>query len=330
MVAAGVSVAVVEATRYDDLRWGESVSPQVRRPLEQLGAWDDFRRSPHLPSLGVESYWGGPAAAYKDFLFHPLGNGWHLDRRHFDAMLAERSAAVGATFWRARVVTAQRDSGRWQVTTPQGSLQAHVLLNAAGRYASFTTPSASRRRFRDHTVAVIQQFDMPSTTSGWTVVEASADGWAYSAPLPGGRQVLMLFTDPDVLRATPLPTLVSSLPVLSRRLRIAVACGSPLVRSAGAWCRSRLGGARWLSVGDAASTVDPLSGQGLHRALTDGIMAGRALLAMLDGDSSLSQHLQTLIRRRFTADCRKSRRYYRAERRWPDAPFWQRRQRDHS
>ena len=188
MVAAGVSVAVVEATRHDDLRWGESVSPQVRRPLEQLGAWDDFRRSPHLASLGVESYWGGPAAAYKDFLFHPLGNGWHLDRRHFDAMLAERSAAVGATFWRARVVTAQRNSGRWQVTTPQGSLQAHVLLNAAGRYASFTTPSASRRRFRDHTVAVIQQFDMPSTTSGWTVVEASADGWAYSAPLPGGRQ----------------------------------------------------------------------------------------------------------------------------------------------
>jgi flavin-dependent dehydrogenase len=84
-------------------------------------------------------------------------------------------------------------------------------------------------------------------------------------------------------------------------------------------------GAAWLSVGDAASTVDPLSGQGLHRALTDGIAAGRASLALLAGDHGATERFQRRIRSRFAADCETSGRYYREERRWPGAPFWQRR-----
>jgi flavin-dependent dehydrogenase len=287
--------------------------------------WDHFTQSPHLPSLGVESYWGSSEAAHRDFLFHPFGHGWHLDRRRFDAMLADQSVAAGAELWRAQVVAAQWTSGCWQVTTTHGPLRARVLINAAGRHASFTMPAAGRRCFRDHTIVVGQVFERETPPSGWTVIEASTDGWAYTAPLPGGRQVVMFFTDPDLLRTATFSTLLSSLPQMSRRLSSALACGRPFVRSASAWCRSRLAGANWLAVGDAASTVDPLSGQGLHRALTDGIVAGRASLAMLAGDSGPSERFQFRIHRRFAADCETSRGYYRAERRWLDAPFWQRR-----
>jgi 2-polyprenyl-6-methoxyphenol hydroxylase-like FAD-dependent oxidoreductase len=171
----------------------------------------------------------------------------------------------------------------------------------------------------------VQMFETETMLSGWTVVEASADGWAYTAPLPGGRRVLMFFTDPDLLRTTSCSSLLSSLPQMSQRLSRAATCGRPFVRSASAWCRSRVAGADWLSVGDAASTVDPLAGQGLHRALTDGIEAGRASLAMLTGDRTPSERLQRRIHRRFAADGETSRGYYRAEGRWPDASFWQRR-----
>jgi flavin-dependent dehydrogenase len=325
IVRGGASVALVERTHYDDLRWGESVSPAIRRPLDHLGMWDRFRQSPHRPSLGVESYWGSSEPAYRDFLLHPGGNGWHLDRRRFDAMLADESIAAGATLWRARVKGAQWASGSWHVTTTEGSLHARVLINAAGRHASFRMPIAGRRRFSDHSVVVVQVFKTTAMPSGWTVIEATANGWAYTAPFPGGCHVLMFFTDPDLLRRTSCSTLLSSLPQMSRRLSGAVACGRPLVQSASAWCRSHVAGAGWLSVGDAASTVDPLSGQGLHRALTDGIAAGRASLAMLAGDRDPTERFQRRIHRRFSADRETSRSYYRAERRWPDAPFWRRR-----
>lgn len=40
---------------------------------------------------------------------------------------------------------------------------------------------------------------------------------------------------------------------------------------------SRFAGTDWAAVGDAATTVDPLSGRGVEYALTDGIAAGRAI-----------------------------------------------------
>jgi flavin-dependent dehydrogenase len=80
-----------------------------------------------------------------------------------------------------------------------------------------------------------------------------------------------------------------------------------------------------LCVGDAAATVDPLSGQGISRALLDGIMAGRTCLAMLAGDRGAAGRFHSRIVRRFAADCQTRLTYYRAEARWSDAPFWRRR-----
>lgn len=54
----GASVAWIEQTQYEDLRWGETLSPSVRAPLQTLGVWQRFTRANHLPSLAVVSYWG--------------------------------------------------------------------------------------------------------------------------------------------------------------------------------------------------------------------------------------------------------------------------------
>lgn len=324
IVEAGASVALVERTRYDNLRCGETVPPTIRRPLEQLGLWARFARSGHVPSLGVESCWGEGETAYRDFVCHPLGAGWHLDRARFDAMLAEEAAARGAHLWSARAMEARDESGRWQVATNQGPLRSRVLINATGRQAGFTMPGAGARWVCDHTVAIGQLFEGGSRPQR-TLIESSSDGWAYSAPLPGSRHVLMFFTDPDVLRATSLRSLLAALPHTAARLDGAVPCGPLFRRSANAWCRTQVSGATWLCVGEAASTLDPLSGQGICRALTDGIAAGRASIAMLAEDTGACEEFQARIHRRFVADGHRRLAYYRAERRWTDAAFWWRR-----
>ena len=324
LAGAGARVALIDGATRSDWRRGETVSPTIRRPLEQLGLWSRFAQSDHLPSPGADSCWGEAAPAYRDFVFRPHGTGWHLDRARFDSMLVMESAARGVRTWHAHAREAREHPGHWSIATTMGTVQARVLINAAGRQARFAMPAAGPRRVSDYTVAVGQLLEHDGR-SRRMLIEASRAGWSYSAPVPGGRQVVMFFTDPDILRTTPLRRLLATLPQTTSRIAGAAAYGAPSLHSANAWCRSRIAGDTWLCVGDAAATVDPLSGQGVARALMDGILAGRTCLAMLAGDRAAGARFHAGIVRRFAADCQTRLGYYRVEARWPDAPFWQRR-----
>ena len=71
--------------------------------------------------------------------------------------------------------------------------------------------------------------------------------------------------------------------------------------------------------------VDPLSSMGILLALRSGLGAARAIAAHLDGDSAaLERHAQE-VAQRFDAYLAERTAVYALERRWPDAPFWQRR-----
>ena len=83
-------------------------------------------------------------------------------------------------------------------------------------------------------------------------------------------------------------------------------------------------GPGWVAVGDAARTLDPLSGQGLTAALASALLAARAVLAP-DPASALEGYgarIQALHRAHIEA----GRAQYLRERRFTDSPFWQRRQ----
>ena len=58
---------------------------------------------------------GDIGGGVRDYAFHPFRTGWHVDRRRFDAMLADACGASGAHLWHARAVatTASRHAGMW-------------------------------------------------------------------------------------------------------------------------------------------------------------------------------------------------------------------------
>ena len=88
LTRGGLSVSVLERTRYEEMRIGETVAPAIRNPLGALGLWERFLEAQHNPSHANRSAWGSPEIHYQDFIFNPYGLGWHLDRRRFDRMLA--------------------------------------------------------------------------------------------------------------------------------------------------------------------------------------------------------------------------------------------------
>ena len=85
-------VLVVESSAYEQPRIGESIPPDSRHLFAELGLLEAFLAEGHEPCLGSCSSWGADELGYNDFLFNPYGNGWHLDRRRFDAFLADARA----------------------------------------------------------------------------------------------------------------------------------------------------------------------------------------------------------------------------------------------
>ena len=86
--------------------------------------------------------------------------------------------------------------------------------------------------------------------------------------------------------------------------------------------RRRIWTDAWLAIGEAARTVDPMSGGGVARAIEDGREAAQAVaqaVAHEDGQALRSFALRKI--EAFANDEAKRQTYYGFEKRWPTAPF---------
>ena len=72
------------------------------------------------------------------------------------------------------------------------------------------------------------------------------------------------------------------------------------------------------------ASLDPLSSQGILKALRSGKIASFVALDALDGRDSSSRY-EALVASEYEDYCNTKRRFYSQEQRWPRSTFWQRR-----
>ncbi len=165
------------------------------------------------------------------------------------------------------------------------------------------------------------------------VVEAVRDGWWYTAALPGGRRVVVCLTDPDIASALGLRTLEGWTRALAETRHMAALASPPdagLVPRVWPAGGRRLAGPAppgMLCAGDAAASFDPVSAAGVPRALRSGLFAAYAAAdLLLRGDVSGVARFQAVLGSERAGYERGLAAHYGLERRWPQSPFWRRRQ----
>lgn len=341
LARGGLSTMVVERSTYGNARPGETLPPSIEEPLARLGVWERFVGEGHLPSYGTASAWGADRLRDRDFIFDPRGYGWHVDRGRFDAMLASAAEAAGARVHRgARLASCARErSGGWRAKIQsQGEsfdIRARFVVDATGRASSFARRQGAKRVSYDQLVGVAR-FLSPAASgqqaSQMTLVEAVPVGWWYSAPLPDGRLSIALMTDADLYAEGERV----SEDFLRRQLQDAAHTRSRagsylwdaprLVFTADSSMLDRAAGESWLAVGDAASTIDPLSSQGIQRALWSGLGAAKAIAGHLGGSARALSDYADRVGRSFESYLKARRQFYLMEGRWPGSTFWVRRQ----
>jgi flavin-dependent dehydrogenase len=84
---SGLSVAILERTDLSAQRIGEALRPDAMPQLQALGVWDAFARDGHRACPGNLTVWADSTTRENDFICHPYGNGWHVERVLFDRTL---------------------------------------------------------------------------------------------------------------------------------------------------------------------------------------------------------------------------------------------------
>ncbi len=337
---AGRSVAVLERSRYEGVRIGEILPPVARSPLVDLGVWDRFITEGHASSPGILSAWGQDEPYDNHFIFNPYGHGWHLDRRRFDAMLALAAEEAGANVCQAARVTSCLPVGArgWQVEFAsdgeRNHLRASFLVYATGRACVAARWLGARRIFYDRLVGLLGFFSARSAGTKddcQTLVEATENGWWYSARLPGSRLVVAYMTDADLLPKGSIPVSEYWQDRLERapNTRSRTSCCVPEMGlrsvAANSYRMDPVTGKNWLVAGDAAIAFDPLSSQGIYRALKSGLLAARAIENCLQGDQTALKEYARGTQRSFDKYLSMRTVIYGREQRWTSSAFWQRR-----
>jgi flavin-dependent dehydrogenase len=317
----GVPVTVLEGRPGPALKVGEALPSNLAPLLRHLGL--EGLLDGHLRSQGNRSFWGSAVAADNPFLANPYGEGWHVDRRRFEASLAEAAIAAGADW-------------RWGVRAERNTIaDAAFVADATGRPARLARRFGARRLRYDRLVGISTLLASPTPAQDtYTLVEATPDGWWYSALLADGRLAVAFLGDGDLLDRR----LLSGDPeAWWGRLRETAATrerveehgyGGARIRVMPAETSrlDRIEGDRWLAIGDAAVAYDPLSSYGVSSAMGSGFYAGHAIADLLAGREDARLAYLDVMQRACDGCFVLQREVYSRERRWPEAPFWRRRQ----
>jgi flavin-dependent dehydrogenase len=329
-------VAIVERGAYDTPKVGETLPPEIHGLLAQLDLWNQFVDDGHLRSPGTISVWGSPRPFDSDLIFNPYGSGWHVDRGRFDRMLAKAAVRAGSKLFLNSAVLAceRRQEAGWLVNARVAGTPVHfscrALVIAAGRGGCGLAHIGPRKHL-DRLVGVVGFFDNAGDSDARTLVEACETGWWYCALLPAGRHVAAFMTDGDLIPTEHRRLQEVWFAVLDQSVHARARLGGMVPRgplrivAADTYRRSRLAGDRWVLAGDAAFTYDPLSSQGIHRAIASGVAAAEATAASLAGEQGPMLDYVRHADAAFGKYLRTRAHHYQREARWPQSTFWRRR-----
>jgi len=338
-----LQVAIIERSDYSAPRIGETLPPNAAPLLKALGVWLMFTQRGYLPAYGTAAAWGQSRRHDNPFVFGMRGCGWHLDRRDFDKFLADEAVRRGAVLYTKTIALshAWQPDGRWRLTAQKldspiddaFELTSRFVVDATGRSAQFARQHGARRIVFDRLAGAAMILPAHQTDS-YTLVEACESGWWYSALLPANQMIVAHMTDADLMQAQQLRDphawqrqLAASALTRERVCLLNGHASLPSIYAAYTHRLDRVTGQAWLAVGDASSTFDPLSSQGVVKAMQSGLFAAYAILDFFKGDLFGLERYAAWMAAALAGYISTWRNYYAVEQRWPDAAFWQRRHR---
>lgn len=340
LAGLGFHVVVYEKRAFPRHQIGESLTPQVLPLLDFLGVRTRIESAGFLHMVGHTVCWGNAQPRTSYYSPDHSRQGLQVWRAAFDALLLDHARAGGVTVYERQLVKDVRfhDAGA-TVHTTHGHTDACFFIDATGRSGVLARRELRQRDPVFQTLAVSGYWQNAAGPPGGdfanTILETYADGLAWSVPLHNGFRNVTFLVDWQLgthIRRSGLSAFyrdqVARTPYVGEFLRPAHLVLGPQAFDATWHTATTFAGERFLLVGDAGMFVDPLSSEGVHKAMASAITGAAVVNTILRRPAITAHALQFYDesqRSTYELHYQQSAQYYREEQRWPDAPFWQRR-----
>ena len=288
--SAGLKVLMVDRAVFPrDKICGDAISGKSIDVLKKLGVRDRIIERPSIESGGI--LFSGPAGDEVEIPFGTEGTmrGFVCAREHFDHMLAERAVELGAELLEGVAVEGllREGGGVAGVRLKTGSREARapIVIGADGAYSNIARDLGMTQLDEDHYYAGVRSYyEGLGGFRGLNYIELHfldevIPGYFWIFPMTGGRANVGLGTlsrrikhEGMHLKAL-LDDIVGSGRFAerfkdARRVGKVVGWGMPLGSSP-----RKMAGKGWMLVGDAASLIDPFTGEGIGNAMVSGMRA---------------------------------------------------------
>lgn len=264
--------------------------------------------------------WGSDEVRMRDLPTdrHP---GLKVDRAAFDVRLLSEAIHAGATVLQARVVSIECDD-QPRIKTTAGTIRAQTIICCTGRRTTSRLLPVKIEAKGPPTIAMTALIKNSAEDKDRTLIEAVRGGWFWRLPRSDGQLAVTLFADLFQTRQENDDT-------WQRACDNAISWTSsePISPTAATvfTTQFRTGPDNIFLAGDAVSSTDPLSSQGIEKALFSGeeaAYAANTVIADTASATELTEYLQQHERGLFQAYERDTALWYSREARFEGSPFW--------
>lgn len=262
---------------------GESVPPAFANLLAHLQL-NPLSTSVHCPIWGSRTLWAGEYLE-RDFIDHPQGHGWRLDRIAFEADLRQQMISEGVSVVHLTINHIEEQNDGWSLHDDTGfTHHCNFLIDASGRSGIASRKLGITREKGEPLIAVACVGKPSAETHYLTYTESQRTGWWYAAYLPNTCPIAIFHTTPryaqEILR-TPdhWHHQLNSTQLVSSAFQTSLFLTQPLrAHQARSMRLTQVYGKNWASCGDAALSFDPISSQGIFNALATAHQLATALM----------------------------------------------------
>lgn len=333
----GYRVEIWEHRAFPRFRIGESLPPRCIALLKHLGFEGEIRAGQFAMMEGHTAVWGSPEPRRAVF---QEGCGLQVERSRFDELLL-RAARVQVHHGRRADGLLREDDRivgvKYSEDGVQGETRTRFVVVATGPRSRFGNATGGRRMDLQQW-AIYGYWEGSRHPAGSqandTIIESFPDGWVWSLRLASGlRNATVVFGEDQLdqlrkgveafyLSALGQPAFVRGLLESARLVSKPVACDASWL------CAIRFAVPGLLFVGDSGAVIDPLSSQGVYKALCSAISASATINTSLrrpDLAPVALDYYDDEERRSYDGHAAGSVATFTAEQRWAERPFWRQR-----
>ena len=339
LASYGHDVMLIEKYRFPRDQIGESLTPSIIPLLTTVGIRETVEKAGFLRMAGHTVCWGSSEPRTSYFGLAQQRFGFQAVRADFDLMLLDHARANGVRVIEGRSVrtVTYSEEPPVKVTYDRNErVRAKFFVDATGHSGLL---AQQHRRQKDpffRTLAISAYWQGAAGPKGIdfanTLLETYQDGMVWSVPLHTGLRNCTVLIDwsagaamRKIGRQRMYTQELSKADYVPSFLNEATLAVPVRVFDASLYTSNTFITDRTLSVGDAGLSIDPLSSEGVRKAMASSITGAAVINTMLRRPSLIShaKDLYTTTQEDiYKQHYDQSRRYYGDENRWPERPFW--------